>query len=207
MTIKLLLFFRIEHYFHYPKSNHMDKETKLLYFEYLLNQLVEWYKESRGSYEGNDLSTLKAMKLLFFVSAADLKPNSTNTIIDTVFNNYVAMPYGHVESDIYDLIRSKSGVLNCFKIDNRTTVKLSKSVSELNLDKNYTVLIDSSISHLKESVFHLIDLTASDLIELSHQWYSWKHNFNLAISKGVRSAEIKIDDIKKEPKYFSPIYF
>ena len=57
----------------------MDKNlTKIAAFEYILYKLNEWYKENNPTQE-NDLSILKAMKLLFFVSGVDTEKHLLST--------------------------------------------------------------------------------------------------------------------------------
>lgn len=43
------------------------EEVKKQAFEYVLFKLVAWYKENNPSACDNDISVLKALKLLFFV--------------------------------------------------------------------------------------------------------------------------------------------
>jgi len=71
-------------------------DNKIDAFEYLVYQLQMWHEKESESNQ-NDLSVLKVLKLLFFVSAVDTKQDSENTLLDKVFTNFVAMPYGHVE--------------------------------------------------------------------------------------------------------------
>ena len=52
--------------------------TKIAAFEYVVYKLNEWYKENNPTQE-NDLSILKAMKLLFFVSGVDIANNLFDT--------------------------------------------------------------------------------------------------------------------------------
>ena len=73
----------------------MDTTSKIVAFEYILYKLNEWYKENNPTQE-NDLSILKAMKLLFFVSVVDTEKHLLST-----FDNFQAWQYGHVEADVY----------------------------------------------------------------------------------------------------------
>lgn len=166
-------------------------------FEYYVVKLLEWYREATGDVEGNDLSTLKVLKLLFFGSAISSNGNDNTTLLDTTFDNFYAMPYGHVESDIYNSIRR--GELENLIINN------DNSTINLNLDFPTSEIknkIDNSIERLKDENPNLILMTSFDLVELSHRWYSWQFYFNKAQRNGSYSELIPVEMIKQEQKFF-----
>lgn len=181
----------------------MNTEIKIKYFEYVLNGLRNWYYEKFNSNSNNDLSKLKVLKLLFFVSAVKSKSGENNSLLDNVFTTFFAMPYGHVESEIYSYINSKNGVLNYFIIDNQCT-KLKDNINlnllDNGLDPAYINLIDESIRELKKINPKLIQLSAFELVDISHTWYSWRKNYSNAITN---SASIPVWEIKREDKVFS----
>ncbi len=177
---------------------------KILAFEYVVFKLIDWYKSFNGVERDvdfnsdNDFSKLKVFKLHFFTSA--IKSDSNQLL--SVFNNFYAMPFGHVESDIYDYINE----LERFEIDVKATkIKgpyldiLHKSFSEL--DGDIKSEIDEAIDVLFGRNNELINLSAMDLVELSHQWYSWKFTFDKAQSDGKFSERILPELIKSEYKY------
>ena len=171
-------------------------QSKILAFEYFVYQLDNWYKEACGSDKGNDLSTLKVLKLLFFASAVGTNESSTNTLLDKVFNNFYAMPYGHVEGEIYSAIKKK-------ETPNVSIGKYSTEIISSDFQLEEKELIDSAINMLKEENFDLIKMSSFDLVELSHSWFSWKYYFNKAKQEKIYSFPIPIDVIKSEEKIFS----
>ncbi|WP_417363661.1 type II toxin-antitoxin system antitoxin SocA domain-containing protein [Galbibacter sp.] len=172
--------------------------NKVSAFEYLLFKLVIWHKEVTNE-EQNDISVLKALKLLFFVSAANTD-ESGETLLDTVFNEFVAMPYGHVESDVYENIKNRlhSNII----IDRRSTTIID-TFSDENLDKEIRSKIDSNIQALKENNNKIIKYSSFELVDLSHTWYSWKYYFSKAKESNINSHIIPLSVIKKEDKFFS----
>lgn len=184
----------------------MNQDQKLLHFEYVVKGLLRWYTEITGNQAQNDLSTLKALKLLFFVSAARSRSNAPNPLLDDVFNEYVAMPYGHVESEIYSQLVQRGGQLKYYIIDNRKTV-LRPDVNIEELDNEvmgaYKTEIDSSIEFLKKINPGLILLPPFSLVDLSHTWYSWKKYYTLARAEANNSKSIPTEEIKKEDKIFN----
>lgn len=181
----------------------MNPEEKLSYFEYTLSKLLAWYTDITGS-SNNDLSTLKALKLLFFVSAAKATMRDSHSLVDDVFDKFVAMPYGPVESDIYSRINLQNGNLTFFSINN-SSVQAKESFMEgvfSNLDPDFTKKIDESIDLVRSMNENLINLSAFDLVELSHLWYSWRKNYQMALDAGQRSKVIPVEDIKAEIKIY-----
>lgn len=173
---------------------------KINSFEYTVYQLHNWYKEAYGSTEQNDLSILKVLKLLFFVSAVGVDKNSHNSLIDEVFDNFCAMPYGHVESDVYSIIKNKQ--LQNVKLNTSESIILNSNLILSSINEIFAEKINKSIKLLKEVNFDLIKLSSFELVELSHRWYSWQKNFNIAKSKGYFSSPIPKEEIKGEIKIY-----
>jgi len=172
---------------------------KKLAFEYFTYQLYYWYKENTVNIEDNDLSTLKVLKLLFFCTAIESDTNHQDTLIDSPFDNFYAMPYGHVESDIYNSIRQKD--LLFFEIDNNgTQIKQGINFDFATLPESIKTKIDSSFSKLIALNKELFNMSALELVELSHIWYSWKFYYGKAKQKGYFSEKIPNDIIKSEEK-------
>lgn len=184
---------------------------KIIAFEYVVKKLVDWYNEAEGI-EGNrfpsdnDLSKLKLFKLHFFVSAVNASPVDAN-LLET-FDKFYAMPYGHVEGEIYN----EQSFLRFF----------STSSSSLSLKSNIVFddekmfecwadellpevrnQIDEAIKQIKEKNFGLIKYTAFELVDLSHEWQSWKIMFQLAQDNGRSSLQIPTKLIQNERKIFS----
>ncbi len=184
-----------------------NSHNKIYAFEFIINELLEWYKkEKKTETNNNDFSLLKVLKLLFFVSASKAKQNSPSHLLDNVFQSFVAMPYGHVESSIYQTIRDKSGDLNYFKISNQsTTIKERINLKDLNEKIDTTTISEilDSIAHLKEENPHLILMSPFELVDLSHAWYSWKYYYAIANKLGSKSTSIPPEVIKSEDKIFS----
>ncbi|MCT3949060.1 DUF4065 domain-containing protein [Elizabethkingia anophelis] len=179
----------------------MDKNTdKKIAFEYFVCQLHAWYKEACGDTKDNDLSILKVLKLLFFVSAVGTDKNSQNSLIDDVFDNFCAMPYGHVESDIYTIAKEKK--LSYISIDTTKSKIISLDTILKEIGREVKIKIDKSIKLLKEINFDLIKFSSFELVELSHKWYSWVKNYNKAKSSGYYSFKIPKEDIKSEIKIY-----
>ena len=76
-------------------------EEKKAYFEYLIDSLIQ---RNNCSFDG--FTTLKLIKLLFLVVGVSSTEQERG--LTTIFDKFVAMPYGPVESDIYNCIQNNA---------------------------------------------------------------------------------------------------
>ena len=180
----------------------MDKNlTKIAAFEYIVYKLKDWYEDMNPNKKEtgeNDLSVLKVMKLLFFVSGVDI----ANNLFD-IFDRFQAWQYGHVEADLYNQYSQKKGNFNNLEISRERTILKGKTVTELNesnfLPKKLKSKIDNDIEKLKEKNNELINYPAFELVNLSHAYHSWDIYYN-KLKKPYTDMDKSI--IINEPKYY-----
>lgn len=174
-----------------------NMETKIRALEYIIDCLIEWYKEQlRNDNYLTSFTKLKVIKLLFFVSAVNATKDNAGLL--NIFNRFVAMPFGPVESDIYNQI-------NISNIGKYTVSDKSLSVGEeeqVMLEDGIRVQIDNSIQRLKDINPALVGYTAFELVDLSHKWSCWQvvYNYALQINKG--SFPIPNQLIVESDKYY-----
>lgn len=171
-------------------------EHKIPAFEYMVIKLMEWFNEENPG-KPNDLTLLKTMKLCFFVTAANSDSHFSFSLIDNVFNRFVAMPYGHVESDLYKHL--KKGEIKNVKI---YTNSPAEKIEEPTLDPATRTAIDQAVSFLRTKDKSFINHSANDLVVLSHRFFSWKFFFQKARLRGVYSIDIPGSVIKSEAKFY-----
>lgn len=171
----------------------MEKKltNKIVAFEYILYKLNEWYKDNNGEKE-NDLSILKAMKLLFFVSGVDIGNNLIGT-----FDNFQAWQYGHVEADVYKAY--SEGKLTHLSIDRNKTIFNTIDKDNILNDTIIKEKIDKCIDKIKSINEKLINYDAFRLVDLSHSYLSWDTYYNK-----WKQPYITMDKniILYEPKYY-----
>lgn len=170
---------------------------KLACFEYMLDEFLEWDKLINGSSVDSPekFTKLKVIKLNFFASA--ILSNKDNEGLLKIFDKFHAMKYGHVESDILSLCQK----MDRYYFEDNILKKRSTVVdSHLEIEPADKKLIYNSIQKLMTSNEDLIKYTPSQLVNLSHLWYSWKSLF----TQKRRSNSILIDSyiIRTEPKIF-----
>lgn len=183
-------------------------KDKLLAFEYVLYKLTNWYmnKNNISNYNdfnsNNNLNKLKVIKLHFFVTAVNSQKNN----LLNVFDKFYAMPYGHVESDVYNSLDK----LNLFKIDTKKLFIISENNLGLNnfvnLKENIRTEIDNSIELLESKNPDIINYNALDLVEISHSWFSWISMFNYAKVNNRNSELIPHKLILEENKNFELVF-
>ncbi len=186
----------------------MTNQKKILAFEYVVYQLLKWYTTRKSNTIDNDFSILKTLKLLFFVTAARSSAKAHSILLEDTFSNFVAMPYGHVESDIYNILVHSREKLKYYNIDNRrTTEKNNQTTSQIEIDPDISLEIKTeimkSVEFLKDKNSNLVIFSPFDLVNLSHNWYSWKITFKNAKINKQRSLPISTEVIKKEYKVYS----
>lgn len=186
----------------------MPNATKVIAFEYVVYQLLKWHSSKALNPKDNDFSILKTLKLLFFVTAARSNVNVHSILLEDTFSNFVAMPYGHVESDVYNSILITSGDLKYYKIDNRRTTEKNPHLTanieaEIGLSEEIKHEIIASVEYLKQQNPNLVLLSPFELVNLSHTWYSWKTVFTKAKKNAQRSMPIPAEMIKGEYKLYS----
>ena len=158
--------------------------TKELAFEYLMDCFIDWYKSIKNDNSFHySFTKLKVIKLLFFASAVNAN-NEDHNLLGT-FNKFVAMPFGPVESDIYN------------KMNQSAIGKYCISDKELKIEQ-----INESVEALKKINNRLVLYSAFDLVDLSHKWSCWRTTYSYA--RQINKGSISIPDnlIINSDKYF-----
>ncbi|WP_428231103.1 hypothetical protein [Flavobacterium sp.] len=159
--------------------------------KYILLKLCDWYFEinpSKKQNRDNDLSILKALKLIFLL--APIKFNN-NSLLSNGFT-FEAWALGPVEVDIYaskdqlyiDLLQKK------VQYD-----ELHDSLENIQID---VLFLDNIVETLKSKNKYLINLSATQLVNLTHKYSSWITTYNSMNSKLMQNELI----ITEEKFYF-----
>jgi hypothetical protein len=174
-------------------------------------RLIESYKNKQNVSDDVAMMSfdrLKAMKLLFFVASYNTNKESQGLL--TIFNRFYAMPFGHVERDVYNAMRNNSddtGNELFYKIDQKKTVKNDIKLDENqyfnNLSEKLKNQIIETTNQLVKSNGHLLTWPSLKLVNLSHEWYSWKSTFQMAQLVNRNSLPIENLVIQKEQKFYN----
>lgn len=177
--------------------------NKLIAFEYIISQLINWFVELKECTEDQALqefNKLKIFKLHFFVSAIDTKEkNNTNPDLLDTFNEFWALPYGPVESFVYNHLKD----LHIYSITSGPIAKKNEiGIYFDDMDLTTKTYIDKSIEQLRKKNEEIVTYPAFDLVELSHQWPVWRLLYNRALRQGKRSSEMPSELIRASTKIF-----
>ncbi|MDR6528272.1 putative phage-associated protein [Chryseobacterium rhizosphaerae] len=165
--------------------------SKIQATKYILNKFADWYKDEGGSIENNDLSILKSLKLIFLLSTIDCEKD--DNLLDLYFNNFVAMPLGPVESNIYDEFKTSDYIDG-----NKLNIQRLNTCDHIDNKK----LLDNSINKLILKNSQLILMSASELVDLTHKYSSWILAYKEAKAMGRAMYNMSVDLIKKEEKFY-----
>lgn len=158
--------------------------------KYIIIKLCDWYfeinPEKKISRE-NDLSILKVLKLIFLLSPIEF--NGT-TLLSNQFK-FEAWALGPVEVDIYTSKNLLNINLTQRKVDYD---ELLASYENIGID---TLFVDNIINTLKNKNKKLVNLSATQLVELTHRYSSWITSYNSIQDNSMRS-----DIILHEEKFY-----
>lgn len=173
-------------------------EQKKVAFSHMIDLLKDWYKEIFPGKNDDDFfsnsSKLSLLKFLFLVSA--VKANDGSDLLE-IFTDFSALPYGPVESDIYNAIIAD-------EIPKYTIGDRSIWLNEKPLVANEDIerKIRKAIESLKEKNPNLIKSNASQLVNITHKWRSWSETYDFAEFIGQKGMPMNINDIRNDNNRF-----
>lgn len=164
---------------------------KIKAFDYMLQLFEEW-RDSHEELKNKPLSKLTALKLLFLTAAP--KEDGGDDLLE-IFNNFYAMPYGPVESDVYNAIQAN--MLPSYIAEYRTIERRDIDISSKYKGPKYEP-IRKAVKDLRTKNENLIELNAFELVEITHKWNSWNLAMNFAEFMGQLSAKMSTASIKED---------
>lgn len=168
-----------------------DKSLLLLkkrLFEYLVFLLEQWKNEIGAT--GN-LTKLRLQKILFF--AVSINATDDNHPLLDIFNRFFAMPYGPVELDIYECMKTnRFDNIHFDGIECKTDVK-NFDVSSMNCSIKQEM--DKAVQALKDIGFDYINAPVFSLVEITHKWSAWKVAMDISKISGSRQEPMTTKDI------------
>ena len=174
------------------------KVDKIEAFDYMLH-LFEECRDNHETIKGKPFPKLTAMKLLFLAAAP--KEEGGDDLLD-IFDNFYAMPYGPVESDVYNAIQEDK--LPSFSVKYRS-IEPREGAEPYNAKRYNGKLyhrVRNAVNDLKEKNEKLVLLNAFELVEITHRWYSWSRAMDFAEFMKQLSAKMSIDSIRDSSKIF-----
>ncbi|MRX40848.1 hypothetical protein GJU43_16280 [Flavobacterium sp. LC2016-23] len=170
-------------------------------FKNIVFELRNWYITKKNVSmdifnDFNDFTILKIIKLHFFVVA--INSEDQPDLLDQ--NTFHAMPYGPVETRVYDYYKSKKGNFDGLFIISNDRITFTEGAIPPEINANLKQQIRNSIEKLEKLEPNLIIAGAGSLVELTHTWNSWKKYYNLAKSKESYSELMPNEEIKKDKK-------
>ena len=184
----------------------MTALEKIPYFDYFISQIIfKQFDDNesdldhiiRSNIMNCGLNKLKLLKLLFLVSVIKV---DERYLLDDIFDNFYAMPYGPVESDVYNNISALANYI----VGNRD-ISLKETADFTYPNKNHDPLysrIDKCVNALYDKNKALFNMPTFDLVELTHKADSWRIVFADAQKRGKYSLHMPKEIIKETTVYF-----
>lgn len=171
--------------------------NKIFAFDYMLSLFEQWYKEEgKESMNFQNCSKLSVLKLLFLTAAP--KEGAVGDLLN-VFDNFYALPYGPVESDIYNAIQGNQ--LPSYIITERSVTKKENIILPYKIE-DYS-LVKEAVNALKEKNKNIILLDAFALVDITHKWESWRQSIIFAKLMDMSSYKMTVESIRNDRnKYF-----
>lgn len=176
----------------------METSIKIKCFEYFISKIISWHNEVTTSTDISSFTKLKTQKLLFLCSS--INATSEDKGLLNIFDQFYAMQLGPVESDIYDAMVSNR--FETISFEERSMKIIPEKKIDQSQIKEFIPKIDSAISNLKDRNKDIVTYRASDLVDITHKWNSWKCAIAIASILGKRSEKMLIENICKDTKYF-----
>lgn len=174
-------------------SAYSDINQKNSYFEYIVYKLNDLKNEFQ-IHDDSIFTKLRLQKLLFLVST--INATSDNKGLLDIFDNFYALPYGPVESDIYDSM-NKNDFTNIKFNGNKCVLSNLNENTFTSLDYKYKDLVNNSIQKLKEKgvIKEYLEMPVFDLVNITHQWTVWQVAMSIAKMLNSGSESMSTDDI------------
>lgn len=173
--------------------------NKIPCFEFMIDQLIDWVNEFEGE-PYKELNLLKVIKLNFFITAASSSEDNPGLL--EVFDNFYALPYGHVESSVYTAVKS-SNELSKYKITAKGIEIIDDKVSSNSqIGDKYQDLIKTAIEDIKKKDEEFVLKSPMYLVNLSHEWRSWRVMYQIAKAQNKHAIKIPNSLIQTDNKIF-----
>lgn len=177
-------------------------ENKILQFEYIIHQLIGWYRQvvpNADKVIPSHFTRLASLKLLFFVSAVKDLSNNEHDLLDT-FNKYRAMQYGPVEVEVYSAMVLKKTAF--YQFGNRELQISHETPDFTQLSDFERQAIDNAIKTLRSLNPNIVRLSASRLVDITHKWRSWQNAMTMGEMLGRDYDNMPIETIRTDKQFY-----
>ena len=165
---------------------------KIYAFDYMITLLNEWREAFNTGNTCRVLSKLSVLKLLFLVAAP--KKDGGEDLLN-VFDNFHALPYGPIESDIYNAIQNDC--LPSYIVSDRM-IQPKNTMTNLPYNVEDFDDIRRAVNELRHTNESLIKLNAFELVEITHKWESWNKSIDFAHFIGALSYKMTTESIRED---------
>lgn len=167
-------------------------KNKILFFEYFVDALIR-----RNNNKTDAFTAPKLIRLLFLT--VGLYSTDENKLLTTVFNKFVAKPFGPVEEDVCEFIAAD--ILSKYSITNSSCNIKNNSIN-IDLDDDSKRVVDDAINLLLEKNPDILYYQPTKLVDIVHKWSCWKICYDVALTNGIFNIIIPTKMIRNSVKYY-----
>lgn len=172
------------------KRNYGQKKL----FEYLVFRLNEWKINIEQSNINVPVFTkLRLQKILFLVCSWKAT-KSEHKLLD-VFDNFYALPYGPVEMDIYEAMKSNKTFQHIYFEGNKCVYPNLEESMFASLSGESRKWIDEAIDDFIQDQRCYLTMPVFDLVDITHRWTAWNIMMNMAEFLGNKKEEMSTECI------------
>lgn len=173
----------------------MDKN---IIFEYLVFRLDQWKNDlENAGVKVPAFTKLRLQKILFLVCAWNVEMKKRKLL--NVFDHFCALPYGPVEVDIYEAMKSNNAFLHISFDGNKCVYdKLDPSMFS-SVNKEYKEWVDEAVERFMNDERQYLTMPVFDLVDITHRWTAWKITMEIASFLGNKKESMTVESICKSP--------
>lgn len=153
---------------------------------YILWKCLEWIEELGEDKEQNDISVLKFLHFVFIISSADSEKDEKSILLEDIFTDFHAQPYGTIERTVKEYLMYKNLIS-----DHR-----AKVIEKPKVDFDLRLDIDFRFECVKRINNNMIKLPAFDLVDKNRKNWCWQITYNKGLKKNTLNEKIPMELIK-----------
>ncbi len=179
----------------------MKQDKKLILFEYIVAQLFKWAEAEQ--IEEPNLSKLRLQKILFLLCTISATKDEHPLL--EIFNSFYALPYGPVETNIYDaMLYDEFDHIKFIGNDCIISEQKVRDIETSHINNETKGIVIQAIEKLKEQDTNYLTIPVFDLVQITHRWTVWQNAMSIAEILGGKSQKMPTEKIlKSQIKVFS----
>lgn len=112
-----------------------------------------------------------------------------------MFDNFYALPYGPVEMDVYEAMKSDKAFKYISFNGNKCVYSNLEKTRFKGDESKEMKWVDDAVNVFVQDQRRYLYMPVFDLVELTHRWSAWKISMDIATILGNKKEEISVESI------------